>query len=429
MILIVGAGLAGLSTGFHLRGRDYLVVEQEGEIGGVCRTAEVAGFTIDRTGHYLHLKSDYVRGLLDDLLPGQLVSHSRRAAISLQGRLLPYPFQRSFHLLSPEVAEECRRGLEAARAHPPADPPRSFADWIAASFGEGIGRHFMVPYNRKLWRCELGELTCEWVGPYVPPATLNGANGHGANGPGARPVGYNATFCYPREGGIACLPRALAKEVSPLWLRSGLLDVDLPRRIATLTDGTRLCFTHLISTIPLPGLLRRLHGLPRALKEGAGQLRHISVLNVNLGVRRAGITDQHWIYFPDPALPFHRVGIPTNISPALAPPGMTTLSVELAHRPDEPLEEATAVAAVRQGLVRCGLLGEADEVVVTHVARIPCAYVLYDRARAEWLPRLLEALRARGVLSIGRYGAWGYASMEDAILDGRAAAEQLAGRG
>ena len=38
MILIVGAGLAGLSTAYHLRGLPYRIVEREREGGVLCRS-------------------------------------------------------------------------------------------------------------------------------------------------------------------------------------------------------------------------------------------------------------------------------------------------------------------------------------------------------------------------------------------------------
>ena len=47
MVLILGAGLAGLSAAWHLRGRDVLVLERQHEVGGLCRSFREAGFTFD----------------------------------------------------------------------------------------------------------------------------------------------------------------------------------------------------------------------------------------------------------------------------------------------------------------------------------------------------------------------------------------------
>ena len=44
--VIIGAGIAGLSAGYHaqLKGIDYSVYESEGAVGGLCRTIKKDGF-------------------------------------------------------------------------------------------------------------------------------------------------------------------------------------------------------------------------------------------------------------------------------------------------------------------------------------------------------------------------------------------------
>jgi len=54
MILIIGAGLAGLSTAYHLKDRDYHIYEREGEVGGLCRSFKQDGFTFDYTSQPIH---------------------------------------------------------------------------------------------------------------------------------------------------------------------------------------------------------------------------------------------------------------------------------------------------------------------------------------------------------------------------------------
>ncbi len=57
-IIILGAGLAGLSAAWHLqkRGIDCQVFEKESEVGGLCRSRQIDGFTFDCAGHLLHFK-------------------------------------------------------------------------------------------------------------------------------------------------------------------------------------------------------------------------------------------------------------------------------------------------------------------------------------------------------------------------------------
>lgn len=59
------------------------------------------------------------------------------------------PFQDNLRHLDPDVVLECVQGLMRRRPSAAAGAP--FADWLQATFGAGICRHFMVPYNRKVW--------------------------------------------------------------------------------------------------------------------------------------------------------------------------------------------------------------------------------------------------------------------------------------
>jgi protoporphyrinogen oxidase len=151
--LIIGAGLTGLSCAYHL-GDGYLVVEKEDEPGGIVRTRiRHNAFLCDGTGHWLHLRNPYMKELVARLLPGDLAEHERKAVVHMHGVFTPYPFQANTYGLPREVVLDCLLGLFKARhpedfgIKPPADAPRNFREWIIRYFGEGIARHFMIPYN------------------------------------------------------------------------------------------------------------------------------------------------------------------------------------------------------------------------------------------------------------------------------------------
>jgi protoporphyrinogen oxidase len=177
--------------------------------------------------------------------------------------------------------------------------------------------------------------------------------------------------------------------------------------------------------MPVPELIRRCTDLPKPIREAAEGLRCASVYNINLGVAREQVSDKHWIYFPERDYPFYRAGFPMNFSPALGPPGCSSLYVEISHQPEQTVSPATLIAQVRDGLERAGIFRPADEIVVADVKDIRYAYVLFDRHRARALPAILSELESRGIHSIGRYGRWEHTSMEDAIAQGKQLAEKL----
>lgn len=430
MILIVGAGLAGLSTAYHLRGVPYKILEREREVGGLCRSYVKDGFTFDYTGHLLHFRQTAIKALVETLLPTQLHRHARKSYIYSHDTYTEYPFQVNTHGLPPEVVRECLLGFIATLSNPSSNAQtedRSFKQWILDSLGEGIAKHFMVPFNEKLWQVSLDELTSDWVSWLVPKPDVKDVV-NGALGIKDKAFGYNPSFLYPAGGGIKVLPEAFLPSVENLSYDSELVEIETGKRRAIFRSarGERTEeYERIVSTIPLPELIRRCVDLPASMRELAASLRWVSVSNVNLAVAREHISDKHWLYFPEHRYPFYRAGFPMNFSPAMGQPGCSSLYVELSHQPTAREADAPLIARVRKGLEEAGVLHRTDELVMADVKDLYYAYVLFDRYRGRAVKELLAELERRGISSIGRYGLWEHTSMEDAIAQGKQVAERL----
>jgi protoporphyrinogen oxidase len=429
-VVILGAGLTGLSAAFHLGGIPTVVIERETEVGGLCRTRVEDGFTFDCTGHLLHLRDEAVQALVDRVLPQAFARHDRRALIYSKGVYTPYPFQANLHGLPLDVVRECVSGfvealLRREREGEPDLARLSFRDWVVATFGRGIAEHFMVPYNSKLWRTDLDDVECGWVSWSIPRPTLKEVL-DGAFGQVVRGMGYNPTFLYPRRGGISALPEALAGRCQDVRLGETVREVDVRARTVTLESGRVLGYERLISTIPLDRLLAITRGLPDDLPPVGRGLRAVRVLNVSLGIDRESISGAHWIYFPEPEYSFYRVGFPANLSASLAPRGCASLYVERSLQRDEPFDPGEVVETAVADLRRAGVLWKADRVIYRRVGVLDPAYVIYDRFRAASLPRVFAALEELGLHSAGRFGSWEYSSMEGAIKAGALVAGRLA---
>jgi len=436
MIVIIGAGLAGLSTALHLTDREHIVLEREPEAGGLCRSRRVGEFVFDYTGHLLHLRDPEIVGLVDRLLPGAFEQIERRAAIRSHGKLLPYPFQANTYGLPPAVVFECVHGFwkslrdggsgPAGPAEKSRDGSQSFHHWTLETFGDGIAKHFMFPYNRKMWLRDLRDITADWVSWAVPKPTfeevLRGALGQTNTG-----LGYNPRFRYPKHGGIGILPAAFAERVPNVRYGCDVAGVDVARRTVRTSSGETIRYDALVLTAPLASFLARAEGLPDTLRELSKGLDWIDVYCLNLGIARPHVTDQHWIYFPEEVFPFYRVGSPSEFSATVAPKGCSSLYVEIALRPADRPDEGRLVEVALDGLCRAGILRENDEIVSRDLVRLSPAYVVFDRARRAAMGPVLETLRSLDIHPIGRFGAWTYSYMEAAIKDGIRTARRLRG--
>lgn len=425
MILILGGGLAGLSTAYHLGDLEHLVLEADAVPGGLCRSREIAGFVFDHTGHLLHLRDPRIVSLVEELLPDDLVRTERKAKIRTRGATLEFPFQANLFGLPAETVADCLVDF-VERPGPAADDSNpSFADWSLSVFGRGISEAFMLPYNAKLFRRDPRAMTADWVSWAVPQPSLEQVV-RGALGLSSRGMGYNPSFLYPRQGGIGLLPQRLAARVEHLRVSSRVTAIDLDRRRVELADGESLEYERLVVTLPLPSFLRSLRGAPPELTSAADDLDWSVVACLNLGVERAEIADgAHWIYFPDADTPFYRVGFPSNFSDGVTPPGCSSMYVEFGLRRDETVDLAALERQALDALRRERILAPSDRILARDWIRIDPGYVIFDRARQLAMARVVPELESRGIHLIGRYGAWTYSYMERALLDGLEVAARL----
>jgi len=383
--LIIGGGLTGLVAAERLAasGLSAPVLEKEAEPGGACRTIEDGGFCFDHTGHLLHVGRKETQRYFEELgLWNELAVWERSAAIVVGEAVTPYPIQVHTHGLAPEV----------------------------------------FPYNRKLYRAEPEELGLDWVGRYVPKPDLEEVV-DGALGLHRDRVGYNAVFRYPKTGGIRILPDRVAEGVADLRTGTEVTRVHLGEGWVECADGARLPFDTVVSTISLPALVDMIaDALPDDAARARQALRWVRVLNIALGVRGPAPVPEHWRYFPDPELPYYRVGFPSNHG-CVAPEGCHTVSVEISLDPGGG-EVDGLVRSAEAALAAAGLV-DPEAVLVRRLTMVDPAYVVFDHPRRHAVAALRSWLGAHGVRLSGRWAEWKYSAMEDAVLDGIAAARRL----
>lgn len=423
--LIIGGGLAGLAAAGALEGKkDYLVAERESRPGGLSATLKKGDFLFDYSGHLLHLRWPRTTKLILGALGANCARIRRDARIYAHKSWTPYPFQANLSGMPDKVKAECVSGFLAAfnAARPAPAGAEPFDRWTRRVFGDGISRHFMLPYNAKLWRYPLNRLTTEWCAPFVPvprpEEVIEGAYGRRAEG-----LGYNTVFNYPKRGGIGSLAVALARGLRGLRLGLEVERVNLRKGVADVRHFGPVHFRRLVNTGPLDEFVGLAEDAPAAVRRAAARLRHNTVYVLNLGVRGPK-TDMHWGYFPGAEFPFYRTGVATNFSKAIAPRGCASFYIEIAT-PGTALDLASAETAVIKGLKACGLIKSAAQIVESLWLKIPCAYVVYNAERAAALPVISGWLESRRVQSIGRYGAWKYSFMEESVKEGLEAADRI----
>ena len=472
--VVIGAGPTGLSAAYHLD-QDTLLLDRNETVGGWCRSIEDQGFTFDYAGHIMFSNDPYVLALYQTLLGDNLHWQNREAWVYSKGVHTRYPFQGALYGLPPKVITECITGAIEARYGSSRQPdttsnaanckiasgdvkdlddccadstvlssaapatsspsavalqsqaPRNFEEFIYKVWGAGIAKHFAVPYNRKLWTVPLTEMETSWLGGRVPLPDLNEII-EGALEPVAKPMGPNARFGYPLKGGFEALMRGFLPHIKGTVETSAKVVELIPQeKLVALADGRRFHYDQLVSTMPLPELVKVIGAdAPAEVHAAAAGLRHISIRCVNLGIARENITDKHWIYYPEDSI-FHRIFVQGNASPHCNAPGGFALTCEISYSEHKPLpvDGDALVARCMADLVKVGLLTTEDKLLTASLVDMPYAYVLYDHARARNVSLIRNWMAQHDIVLAGRYSEWEYYNSDHAFLAGRKAAQAV----
>ncbi|HEY0972427.1 MAG TPA: FAD-dependent oxidoreductase [Gemmatimonadales bacterium] len=430
-IVIIGAGPTGLAAGYRLRElghTNFSILEAREQVGGLA-SSEVSpnGFTYDIGGHVLFSHYEYFDRLFDRLLGSEYQELKRESWVWMFDRFLPYPFQNNIRHLPREVVLECLLGLiEAQRQPMELSRFANFEELIYGVFGSGIAKHFMMPYNFKVWAHPPCMMSREWIGERVSVVSIERVLGNVILDRDEATWGPNATFKYPRHGGTGGLFARMQPHVQDqLRLRCPVAAVDPDRKEVALEDGTREPYDLLLSTMPMDLLVRSMEGgVPEEVTRQAGRLRHSGSYIVGVGIRQPAPSIRNWMYFPESDSPFYRVTYLSNYSPEVVPDASTHYSLlcEISRSEFKPVDGSRVVEDTIQGLVSTKLISDADrrDIVDTHVISRDYTYPIPSLERDAALRVIHPWLEARDIYSRGRFGAWRYevGNMDHSVAQG-----------
>ena len=417
-VVIIGGGPTGLGAAHRLEELgydDWVLLEAAPTFGGLASSiVDDQGFTWDLGGHVLFSHYEYFDRLTDDLLGDAWLEHVREAWVRMRSRWVPYPFQNNMWRLPEDDLVACLRGLVDLNSDHPQRPPETFDDWIMQSFGAGIADVFMRPYNFKVWAYEPKEMNVAWMGDRVATVDLGRVLENLVRRRDDVAWGPNATFRFPAAGGTGAIWDALARRLPDdrLLADHAVATVDPDRRLVRCTNGESFPYDHLLSTMPLDTLLQRLEGhdeLTSRHDEFRWSSSHIVGVGID-GDTPDDLATKCWMYFPEDTSPFYRATVFSNYSPAnVARPGRQwSLMCEIAESARKPVDHQAVVEATRDGLERTGLLSRDHVIASEWHTFLPHGYPTPFLGRDALLADVEPALRAMGIYTRGRFGAWKY---------------------
>ena len=308
-VAVVGGGISGLAAAYELQARKvrYVVLERAPRVGGVIRTDQVDGFTLDGGPDALLVQKpaavDLCRelGLGDRLVPAL---PPRTAFVLRAGRLHPLPAHsvlgiptRIRLLAATPLLSAAGRVRMAADLVLPAGSPRapddeSLASFFARRFGREAVDYIADPLLAGIHAGHVERLSVHALFPRLVEAERT--HGSVIRALAARRRGALASGGPFRSlrGGVGELVEAMARRLAPEALRTGTGVREIrdraPYRLL-LDTGDTVTADQVVLAVPGPAAAGLLRPLDAELAEQCGAIPHTSSATVALGYPRDAI--------------------------------------------------------------------------------------------------------------------------------------------
>ena len=403
--IILGAGIAGISAGYHLKqkGIEAVVYEQDTDWGGLCGFFTIDGFRFDRFVHFTFTNDPYIKGIFEKSSP--LYEHPSLSYNYYHGAWLKHP---ALNNLAPLSVKEKTNIIQdfVNRPHKEVAEITDYAEWLKVQNGTYFAEHFPFVYTRKYWGQEPKNMETKWIGGRIHSPELAEVL-NGAFETQDKNFYYTSVMRYPKKGGFRSILDDCRKGLD-LQCNKKVVRIDPKQKQVFFADGTSDKYDRLISSVPLPEMVKIVDNCPDTVKEAAKKLHWTCGYQVSFGFNRPDMAKYLWFYIYDSDMPAARVYSPNLKSPDNVPAGCSSLQAEVFFDCQDKIPPAEEILKkTTQNLKEiCGF--EDKDIVVKDIRFEPYANVTFTHGVYENRQIVLDYLKSIGIECIGRFGKWEY---------------------
>ena len=413
--VILGAGIAGISAAYHLKqkGENSVIFEKDNDWGGLCGFFEIDGFRFDRFVHFTFAKDEKIAELFAKSSP--LYAHPPVSYNYWRGCWLKHPAQNN---LAPLPIEEKVKIIDSFVNRPRKDVSEisDYAEWLRVQYGDYFAENFPFAYTRKYWGVEAKQLETKWVGNRLHvsplPEVLRGAFAEQQEN-----FYYTKFMNYPKKGGFRSIMNECRKGLD-IRLNKKAVRIDTAAKQVEFADGTVENYDNLISSLPLPEIIKMISNVPENVQNAAKQLRWTCGYQVSLGFNRPDVAKYLWFYIYDEDVPPARVYSPNLKSPDNAPDGCSSLQAEIFFANGAKVVDKNIILQKTVEKLKEICQFNDSDVVVKDIRFEPYANIIFTPEIYESRKVVREWLQAQGIKTIGRFGEWDYLWSHQAFESG-----------
>lgn len=413
--VILGAGIAGISAAYHLKqkGESSVIFEKDNDWGGLCGFFEIDGFRFDRFVHFTFAKDEKIAELFAKSSP--LYAHPPVSYNYWRGCWLKHPAQNN---LAPLPIEEKVKIIDSFVNRPRKDVAEisDYAEWLSVQYGDYFAENFPFAYTRKYWGVEAKQLETKWVGNRLHvsplPEVLRGAFAEQQEN-----FYYTKFMNYPKKGGFRSIMNECRKGLD-IRLNKKAVRIDTAAKQVEFADGMVENYDNLISSLPLPEIIKMISDVPENVQNAAKQLRWTCGYQVSLGFNRPDVAKYLWFYIYDEDVPPARVYSPNLKSPDNAPDGCSSLQAEIFFANGAKVVDKNIILQKTVEKLKEICQFNDSDVVVKDIRFEPYANIIFTPEIYESRKVVREWLQAQGIKTIGRFGKWDYLWSHQAFESG-----------
>jgi protoporphyrinogen oxidase len=412
--LILGGGISGIFIGreFLQKGlHDFLILEKEGRPGGLCRSFKIGSLYYDAGAHALHKKAIESSERLQKIINiNELYCQKRNARVFIFERLIPHPLQLHLFYAPLRVKLKCFISYLIR----PKVASEDLSNWLQTKFGKQVCKYFLFPYNEKVWKTNLKNISVNWVGR-VSFGSLKFLKGLFFGGD--QNYNSNEYVCYPNTGGFENLFLGSIKKLHDnLTVNSEAINIDLDNKKVTMQDGKIYQYKNIISTLPVDLLVKKLITRKNdKIINLVDQLEKVSTCLVTFLTIKYPEPLQR-IYIPDKKYLAQRIIVNSNSSQYLKKQNESIFSLEISYKNKNDLPSEQIIISNCMGLLKdLGVIKKGDDVKKYKIDFFEYMYPTQTINLENIISEVKRYLENYNCYTIGRFGSWNYANI-DGIL-------------
>ncbi len=425
---IIGAGPSGLALSLFLP-EPATILESSSGVGGHAASFQRGGFTFDYGPHILFSRDRAILDFIVETLEGNVHQCVRKNKISFRNRLIKYPFENDLSSLPMQERFECLQGFVTNPYKERFANPQNLKEWLLKTFGEGICKHYLFPYNEKVWNVPVENLSMLWADRIPNPPVddvLKSAIGWETEG-----YLHQLHYHYPLTGGYQAISESWARRTNIHFDQNVLRIARSSGQFEVTTNREKFSFERLVSTMPIQHLVEAVDfAIPDKVRKAVADLVVNPMFVVSLGIRGEDPDKFTAIYFPESDFAVNRVSFPCTFSPKNGPEGCYSIQAEItcsANSATWSWTDAEVLEHVVSGLVSKGILKSRESILVADVARKDRSYVVYDEHYLENVAIIRPFFEDQGISLLGRFSHFEYINIDQAVQRALELAARLLG--